>query len=285
MPAASGSEPFGRRDEGSPLSTRPSTLPTPSQVNPPSAAERNARLIAAPRVPRSPTWQACSRVTRSGVGLVRTTSAAAREARAASPPCPSPSIATIRAPSAMRLTTARSPLVRSPGRSLAAMPHSTRLATAASLLAQAGELVAVAPLAHRDDGAVLGVRRQLELVHEPAGPGDAQAQAASTADVVAQRCVDVADAGSAIDRDHGQSVAMVVLEGLQHDLAASDVHDDVPRDLGDRRGDEGRIGPREPEPLGHRPALGARGHEIGVGLDGDAHLIAHPARLPASGGG
>src|SRR5215208_3940280 len=85
----------------------------------------NARLIAAPRVPRRALWQRSASRTRSRLGLSRTTSPARRAERAASLPCPRPSIAATSAPSGRSLTTARSPLVASPRRHLVATLHST----------------------------------------------------------------------------------------------------------------------------------------------------------------
>src|SRR5829696_4765057 len=93
MPLPSASEPLGRIADRSPLSTRPSTVPTPSQVIVLSDGEMNARLIAAPRVPRRALWQRSASRTRSRLGLSRTTSPATRAEWAASLPCPRPSIA------------------------------------------------------------------------------------------------------------------------------------------------------------------------------------------------
>src|SRR5829696_6162051 len=162
MPLPSARDPFSRVADGLLLNTRPSTLPTPTQVIVSSAGETNARLIAAPRVFRKAVWQRSTSRTRSRLGRSRTTRPAARAARAASPPCPRPSIAATSAPSGSTRTTARSPLVASPRRHLVATPHSTedRAAPSATppLLAHARQLVAEPPFRHGHGRAGVGAR-------------------------------------------------------------------------------------------------------------------------------
>src|SRR4051812_28548970 len=225
-PVPSGREPFGCVADGSPLRTRPSTLPTPSHVTPPSDSETKARGMAAPRVPFKASWQRWTSSARSWAGLRRTTSAAVRAARAASSPCPRPSIPATSTPSGSRVTTARSPLVASPRRHLMAMPHSTgsraaRSRTPTALLAQARKLVAEPPLRHRHRRAAVGARVDLEVVHEPPRPRQAEAEAAPCAVLVADGRLDVTDARPLVPGDHHDPVAAALLEWLEDDLAAA----------------------------------------------------------------
>src|SRR5215217_3204029 len=285
-PLLSASEPFGRVADGSPLSTLPSTLPTPSQVIAPLRGEMKARLIAAPRVSRSALWQRSASRTRSWLARSRTISPAFSAAWAASPPCPTPSIAATRAPSGSSVSTARSPVVASPRRHLIATAHSSgsrgvRSATPPSLLAQPCELVAEPPFLHRH-GRAVGARRDLELVHEAPGSGQAEAEAAPPAVVVAERRLYVANPRALVAGDYDKAVAVGLLERPEDDLATADMNHHVPRHLRDRGCDQGGVRARKAEPLGHGPRFSSRGHQIRVGLDGDADLILHPLRPPGS---
>src|SRR5215218_9658552 len=216
------------------------------------------------------------------------TAAALRAARAASLPCPRPSIAATSAPSGRRLTTARSPLVASPRRHLVATLHSTgsdgsRSRTPPALLPQARELVAIPPLSHRHGRPGVGVRRDLEVVHQATGSSQTEAQAAAAAVLVAERHLDVADSRSLIAGDYHEPVAVGVLERPEHDFATADVDDDVACDLRYGGGDQGGIGSREAEPLGHGSSRCTRGNEVRVGVDRHADLILNPLRPSASG--
>src|SRR5919112_26862 len=140
------------------------------------------------------------------------TSAAVPAARAASLPCPRPSIPATSAPAAETWTMPRSPLVASPRRHLPARPHSTgvRVAcsvTPAALLAAARELVAVPPLGHGHGGTGIGVRVHGEVVHEAPRSREAEPEAASPAVVVAQGRLDVADPRPFVGRDDGHAVS------------------------------------------------------------------------------
>src|SRR5215212_9755491 len=223
MPLRSARDPFGHPAERSPLTTRPSTLPTPSQVIEFSAGETNARLIAAPRVSRKALWQRSTRRTRSRLGRSRTTCPAALAARAASRPCPRPSIAATSAPSGSSWTTARSPLVPSPGRHLVATPHSTgyrpaRSTTLPVLLAQARQLVAEPPFPHRHGGAGVRARHDLEVVHQATRSRKAEPKPAAAAVVVADRRLDVANAGPVVVGDDHEAVPVLLLERPQDDF-------------------------------------------------------------------
>ena len=111
-------------------------------------------------------------------------------------------------------------------------------------------------------------------------PGSPRPRPPRAAVVVAQRRLDVTDPRALVARRHDEAVAVAVLERLEDDLATAGVHHDVARDLRDRCRDQGRIGPREAQPLRHRPRLGAGGHEIGIAGDGHADLIRHLRRPP-----
>src|SRR3954471_12248602 len=152
------------------------------------------------------------------------TAAARRAARAASLPWPRPSMPATSAPSGSTLTTATSPFIGSPDRHRVAIPHSIGRRTACSrtataLLAEARELVAEPPLPHRHRRAGLGIRPQLEVVHEPPRARQAQPEPAPSADVVAQRRLDVADARPVVNGGHDHAVAVAVLERREDDLA------------------------------------------------------------------
>src|SRR3954451_7978444 len=176
---------------------------------------------------------------RSSSRVRRTTAPAASAARRAWAPWPAPSTPATSVPPARRSTTATSPLTASPARGRPATPTSTAASTrtsstAAALLAQALELVAHAPLRHRHGGAPVGVRVDIELVHESSGARQPEPQAAARGVAVAQRGLDVADPRTAVARDHHEPVAVGLLAGMHHDLARADVHDDVARHLRDR---------------------------------------------------
>src|SRR5215213_6875443 len=137
--------------------------------------------------------------TRSSLARLRTTSPASRAARAASPPWPRPSMAATRTPPGRTVTTPRSPFIASPRLRRVASPHSTVLSasrsrTCSALRAEARELVAHPPLLHRHGRSAVGGRLDVELVHEAPRAGQAKAQAAPAADVVAERRLEVADA-------------------------------------------------------------------------------------------
>ena len=124
-PRASASEPFARFAAGSALISRPSTLPTPSQVKVLSDAETKARLIAAPRVPFKAWWQRSTSGTSSPLGFSRSAAPATWAAYPACSPWPRPSIAATSTPSGRGQMTARSPLATSPRRQRVATPHSS----------------------------------------------------------------------------------------------------------------------------------------------------------------
>src|SRR3954469_19886436 len=214
------------------------------------------------------------------------TAPAAVAARRASGPCPTPSTTASSIPPGTCPTTARSPLTDSPDRARSATPSSSCRSTTGSgtlrpFLAQPLELVAPPPLRHRHGRPAPRAGVHAELVHEPPRPGEAEAEAAAGAVAVAERCLEVADAGAGVLGDDDEPGPVRLLAGPHDDLARADVHDDVARDLGDGRGQQRRVGPREPEPLGQRASLRPRGHEVRVAGDADADLILHRGRPPA----
>src|SRR3954447_26198801 len=72
------------------------------------------------------------------------------------------------------------------------------------------ERVAVAPLAHRDGGAVAELRLDVELVHQPAAAGEPETQAAPRRVSLLERALDVGDPRSLVARDHDDRDPVVV---------------------------------------------------------------------------
>src|SRR5215204_3228486 len=87
------------------------------------------------------------------------------------------------------------------------------------------------PLRHRYGRAGIGIRRDLEVVHQAARSRQAQAEAAAAAVLVTERRLDVADARPIVAGDYDEAVAVGLLERPEDDLATADVYDDVACDL------------------------------------------------------
>src|SRR5215210_1970970 len=177
-------------------------------------------------------------------------------------------------------TIATLPLTRSPAWGAAANPGSgtcwgASSTTPQAVLAQPLELVTDPPLDHRDRRSVLGVGLDLELVHEPSRPREAQAETAPRGEAVRQCRTDVTDAGTGVARHDDEPVPVWLLAGVEQDLSGPDVDDDVARDLGDRRGQERRVRAGKAKALGQGATLGARRYEVGVPGDRDPDLILH----------
>ena len=247
------------------------------------ANERNARAIAAPRVFRKRRDSGL----RAGRGLAVGCSRRPRRPparRAASTPCPSPSIAATSMPSARVTATARSPLASSPRPGARGEAPVDRFVTLALSRRSSRRRASSSRNRHFvivTVGALVRAGRDLEAVHQPPRAGQAEPEAAPARLKSSRSAASTSrmpgPSSRAID---DRPYAVRLLDRREDDLALADVHHDVPRDLRDRCRDQRRIGTREAEPLGHRPSLGAGSHQILVAVDRNADLIAPSSASP-----
>src|SRR4051812_36290966 len=240
--------------------------PKPSQLTVPSSRNR-ASPTAAPRVARSASWQRSVTDTRSSHGSCRKLATAAAAASLAGDPWPTPSIAATSAAWSSASTSASSPDCSSPGIGRPATHHSTmpaRSGTVHGAVAQSLELVALAPLAHRDRGPAPELGLDRELVHESLRSGKPEAESVAGRVALAQRAFDVADARPAVARDDLDAKPAVLGGPRDRHLARAGMHEDVAADLGDRGGDQRRVRTREPKPPRERAPFAARSHDVGV---------------------
>src|SRR4051812_36330457 len=260
-----------------PLTSRPVMLPTPSQVPVPSS--RNAaRPTAAPRVARSASWQRHVRASTSSHGSCRRAATATSAASLAGAPWPRPSIAATSARRSSASTSASSPERSWPGSGRPAVHHSRSPGSSgrtARPLAQALELVALAPLAHGHRGAAPGLGLDGELVHESLRAGKPEPEAVPRGVALAERLLDVGDPRPPVAGDDLDAEQIVIGRLGDRDLSPSGVVKDVAPDLGDRGRDERRVRAREPEPRRQGAPLAARLDDVRIRRDLESNVVAH----------
>src|SRR3954447_2489749 len=204
-----------RAESPPPVTRPPAMVPAPSHVIvplPPNAA----RPTAAPRVGRSASWQRRVRASTSSHGCCPRAATATSAASLAGAPWPTPSIAATSARRSSASTSASSPERSSPAIGRPAVHHSNtspRSGMTARRLAQALELVALAPFAHGHGGPAPERGLDRELVHEPLRPREPEAEAVAGRVALAQRALDVGNAGSTVARDD-LDAEQIVLGGL-----------------------------------------------------------------------
>src|SRR5512135_3778743 len=133
-------------------------------------------------------------------GCAASASAARRAAKAASSPCPSPSMAATRTPPSNGHTRCRSPEVD--------WPRSGREETPQSRAADVSAL----PLAHRDGGAFARLGVDLELVHQPPGTGEPKSQSTGGRETVLHGQTDIGDPRTVVPHDHGDPALPALLD-------------------------------------------------------------------------
>src|SRR5215207_4831459 len=120
-------------------------------------------------------------------------------------------------------------------------------------LPEALQLGAPTPLLHPHHGAAADPCRDPKLVHEASRPGKPETESRSNALSVAQRGINVGDAGSAIADHDLKTAPLLLLPRPKGDLALTCVDDDVAGDLRHGGCDEGRLEAGKAEMLGHPP--------------------------------
>src|SRR5207247_9437427 len=160
----------------------------------------------------------------SSRGPARRASMATRAADAAAAPRPTPSTAATSASRWLVTTSAWSPDRTSPATGRPVMYHSiigVRSAMGGRPLAQPLELVARAPLAHRDRRAPAHLGLDREVVHEPPCAREPEAEAVLGGIALAHRPLDVGDTRAPVaghDYDPGSLGRRLLVE---RDLAAA----------------------------------------------------------------
>src|SRR5439155_23528560 len=140
-------------------------------------------------------------------------------AAAASGPCPAPSSAAIRTPSAPGWTTYASPDSRSFGNGDCAAPHTTASP--------------VIPFLHRDRGALPDLGCNLEFVHQPPRAWQANSQAFARRVAISHHGGDIWNARSLVGRDDLDAFLVRIVDEREDDFAFLRVFDDVPGHFGD----------------------------------------------------
>src|SRR5882672_3262528 len=248
----------------------PSTLPTPSQVIVPRGTSMRATLITTPRLPLSATWQRCSSESGGSSAYRSSAPTAIRAAAAASSPWPRPSTTAMSTPSSTALTMCRSPDSDSPCSASVATPQWMRVCALRTGLGT-GPL----PLGHRDARAVPRRRGDFELIHQAARAGKTETQTPGRGVAVLHRAGHVADPGAVILRDDNETLAGAVDDLREPHVATLRVHQDVARDLGDRRGDHRLVAGGEPD-LGGQLATRLPGLDnVHVRGDETAEIVTH----------
>src|SRR5947208_517961 len=259
----------------SPESSRPSTLPTPTHVIDRSGPANTATLITAPRVPFRARWQRSTSGAGDSVACRSSAVTADCAALAASAPWPSPSTTATSTPVLTGLTRCRSPDSASPGRASVATPHSINARPPTDTLG-----IHASPFFHRHGGPLADVRAHVEVVHQAPRTREPQSQAARRRVAVLERARHVPDPRALIARDDHDALTVAVRHQAERDFAPLGVHEDVARDLGDRRGDHRLVAAREPRFRGHIPPPLPRGDDVDVGGDRDQQLVSHGRCVP-----
>src|SRR5439155_1064439 len=102
------------------------------------------------------------------------------------------------------------------------------------------------PFFHRHGGPLADVRAHVEVVHQAPRTREPQSQAARRRVAVLERARHVPDPRALIARDDHDALTVAVRHQAERDFAPFGVHEDVARDLGDRRGDHRLVAAREP---------------------------------------
>src|SRR5207244_6465667 len=136
------------------------------------------------------------------------------------------------------------------------------------------------PYLGRHDRPLSGLGDDHELVHQPPHAGQAEPQAAGRRVAALHGEVDVGDAGAVVLRRHGDPRPAVLLEAAEDDLAAPRVQDDVARQLGDGRGDQGEIAAREADLGRQGPTPLTSGQDVDIRTDRHAVLVDQARTIP-----